>query len=180
MRPLRLCAAILLFPSCSLCCGFLSNVLTHAHKEYDILTTPFRNPLWNRCVQTKCAAFDPWDRGHLPRLLSAYFGYFAVNPSPLGCNLPGCVRDSRNLPPLPAKSRPVKPCNLCPPVANKPSRLRAFAVKFRPVNKDRLTQARRSWNRSRIRAKDTMPEKAVGRATATGCSRVHARTAGME
>ena len=99
---------------------------------------------------------------------------------PLGCNLPGCVRASRNLPPLPAKSRPVNPCNLCPFVTNKPSRLRAFAVKFRPVNKDRLTQARRSWNRSRIRAKDTMPEKAVGRATATGCSRVHARTAGME
>jgi len=87
MRPLRLCAAILLFPSCSLCCGFLSNVLTHAHKEYDILTTPFRNPLWNRCGKTKRAAFDPWDRGHLPRLLSAYFGYFAVNLSPFGLQL---------------------------------------------------------------------------------------------
>jgi DNA mismatch endonuclease (patch repair protein) len=29
------------------------------------------------------------------------------------------------------------------------------------VNKDRLTPARRSWNMSRIRGKDTTPEKIV-------------------
>jgi len=29
------------------------------------------------------------------------------------------------------------------------------------VNKDRLTKARRSWNMSRIRGKDTTPEKVV-------------------
>jgi G:T-mismatch repair DNA endonuclease (very short patch repair protein) len=35
------------------------------------------------------------------------------------------------------------------------------------VNKDRLTKARRSWNMSRIRGKDTTPEKALMSATAT-------------
>jgi DNA mismatch endonuclease (patch repair protein) len=46
-------------------------------------------------------------------------------------------------------------------VARKSSRLPAFAVKFQPVNKDHLTKARRSWNMSRIRGKDTTPEKVV-------------------
>jgi len=43
------------------------------------------------------------------------------------------------------------PAGRCPALGKNPS-----------VNKDRLTKARRSWNRSRIRAKNTMPEKAVG------------------
>jgi G:T-mismatch repair DNA endonuclease (very short patch repair protein) len=34
-------------------------------------------------------------------------------------------------------------------------------VKILVVNRDRLTKARRSWNMSRIRGKDTTPEKAV-------------------
>jgi hypothetical protein len=46
-------------------------------------------------------------------------------------------------------------------LANKPSRLRALPVKIQVVNKGRLTKARRSWNMSRIRAKDAMPEKAA-------------------
>jgi G:T-mismatch repair DNA endonuclease (very short patch repair protein) len=37
------------------------------------------------------------------------------------------------------------------------------------VNKDRLTKAHRSWNVSRIRGKDTMPEKVVRSAMATWC-----------
>ena len=44
-------------------------------------------------------------------------------------------------------------------LANKSSRLCALAVNLQPVNKDRLTKARRSWNMSRIRSKDTTPEK---------------------
>jgi DNA mismatch endonuclease (patch repair protein) len=39
-------------------------------------------------------------------------------------------------------------------------RLRVSAVKS-VVNKDRLTKARRSWNMSRIRGKDTTPERVV-------------------
>jgi DNA mismatch endonuclease (patch repair protein) len=45
--------------------------------------------------------------------------------------------------------------------SNNPSPPRAFAAKLQPVNKDRLTKARRSWNMSRIHGKDTAPEKVV-------------------
>jgi hypothetical protein len=41
---------------------------------------------------------------------------------------------------------------------------------LQPVNKDRLTKERRSWNMSRIRGKDTTPEKIV-RCCCTGNSR---------
>ena len=73
-----------------------------------------------------------------------------------------------------SKCRPERCCHVtwCSPrlyargeplsnLSNNPSPPRAFAVKLQPVNKDRLSKARRSWNMSRIRGKDTTPEKVV-------------------
>src|SRR5687767_5650299 len=37
----------------------------------------------------------------------------------------------------------------------------SWMMYLQPVNKDRLTKERRSWNMSRIRGKDTTPEKIV-------------------